>query len=387
MQNEFDPYHKWLGIPAKNRSLNHYVLLNVSLDETDDEVIRSAAIRQRSHVERFLTGQHAPIAKRVIYEIDEAEITLLDPKMREQYDRQMSLSKSRRKQQKLPPRQRRGGKTVGEESGLFSEYAGVMTVLGVCFFGMAAASFYLPWSKLTKSEPEVATPAAVAPPAAPVDNGQANVAVAAPAPGPEPMADAPAVVAVPEAPLPQWKSLFDDSSLKGWTNPDGLLTVENGVVVNTGKRGVAIAPGEYSTFTAQLEFRLANKGNSGLGLLYSGDGDPAATGLEVQLLDDAGYPNLMPEQMCGSLFKLAGVTENTFRRWPEWNSLSVDVEADEIEVVLNETSVLKTSRTALQAKFPAHEGVKRPSGRLCLFPISERSEYRNFRVRETTSPK
>ena len=36
----FDPYHKWLGIPPKDQPPNHYRLLGLSLFESDPEVIR-----------------------------------------------------------------------------------------------------------------------------------------------------------------------------------------------------------------------------------------------------------------------------------------------------------------------------------------------------------
>ncbi len=41
----FDPYHKWLGIPAKDQPANHYRLLGLDLFEADAEVIESAAMR------------------------------------------------------------------------------------------------------------------------------------------------------------------------------------------------------------------------------------------------------------------------------------------------------------------------------------------------------
>lgn len=51
--DEFDPYHRWLGIPPKKRPPTHYDLLGLPLDEDDDEVIRAAAERQRSFLKRF----------------------------------------------------------------------------------------------------------------------------------------------------------------------------------------------------------------------------------------------------------------------------------------------------------------------------------------------
>ncbi|MBA4017129.1 MAG: hypothetical protein C0483_08155 [Pirellula sp.] len=180
------------------------------------------------------------------------------------------------------------------------------------------------------------------------------------------------------------KPLFDGTSLAGWSGDTALVSIENGVLVNDGKRGVVMAPGEYRNFEVELDFRLAAVGNSGLGIFYPGDGDPAAAGLEVQLLDDAGYPNVHPKQRCGSLYQVSSATTGQYRAWPEWNHMVVRALGDQIEVVLNDTSILKVSKAELQSSNPGHAGLKRESGKIALFPHTGRSEYRNFRVREAT---
>lgn len=45
MQESFDPYYRWLGIPPKHQPPNHYRLLGLELFENDVEVIRDAAER------------------------------------------------------------------------------------------------------------------------------------------------------------------------------------------------------------------------------------------------------------------------------------------------------------------------------------------------------
>ena len=46
MAGEFDPYHVWLGINAKDQPPNHYRLLGIELFEANLDVIQSAADRQ-----------------------------------------------------------------------------------------------------------------------------------------------------------------------------------------------------------------------------------------------------------------------------------------------------------------------------------------------------
>ncbi len=193
-----------------------------------------------------------------------------------------------------------------------------------------------------------------------------------------------ALTSTPTWTFGEWKSLFDSQSLAGWTGETDKLRVENGVLVNDGQRGVVMAPGTYSDCEVELEFRLQDKGNSGLGICYSGNGDPSKEGLEIQLLDDPSQPNVGPDQRCGSIYRLTAVQPGPYKKWPEWNRIAVRSVGDDLEVVLNGASVVKTTRKLLAAAYPTHAGIKRNSGSICLFPHTSRSEYRNFRVREAT---
>jgi serine/threonine protein kinase len=178
-----------------------------------------------------------------------------------------------------------------------------------------------------------------------------------------------------------WTELFDGKSLTGWTGDAALMRVENGVLVNDGKRGVVVAPGDYRDFEIELEFRLANGGNSGLGICYSGDGDPSQNGLEVQMIDDDGNPGRPDNEKCGALYKVAAVQPGHFKRWPEWNRFRVTSSQDAVRVEFNGTLVTDAARSRMKQTNPQHTGVSRTSGKVCLFPIKGRSEYRDIRIR------
>ena len=85
-KKEFDPYHRWLGIPASEQPANHYRLLGLALFEADADVIESAAIRQITHVRSHALGSHGDTTQTVLSEIAEAKITLLHPEKKKQYD-------------------------------------------------------------------------------------------------------------------------------------------------------------------------------------------------------------------------------------------------------------------------------------------------------------
>ncbi len=86
MSSEFDPYHRWLGIPRKHQPADHYRLLGIELFEADPEVIRDAGERQSGHVRRYALGQHFAVCQRILNEIGAAKACLLDPVKKAQYD-------------------------------------------------------------------------------------------------------------------------------------------------------------------------------------------------------------------------------------------------------------------------------------------------------------
>ena len=83
---EFDPYHRWLGIPAHERPVSLYRLLGISDFETDQEVITEASYRQIGHVKQYASGQHRDAANKILNELAKAQVILLDPAKKMKYD-------------------------------------------------------------------------------------------------------------------------------------------------------------------------------------------------------------------------------------------------------------------------------------------------------------
>ena len=69
----FDAYHRWLGIPPKDQPPNHYRLLALELFESDPNVIESAADRQMGHLRTYQTGKHADLSQRLLDEVAAAQ--------------------------------------------------------------------------------------------------------------------------------------------------------------------------------------------------------------------------------------------------------------------------------------------------------------------------
>lgn len=86
MSGEFDPYHRWLGIPPKDQPANYYRLLGLEPFEADPEVIRDAAGRQMGFVRTFQLGQYLEVSQRILNELAAAKACLLDPAKKAAYD-------------------------------------------------------------------------------------------------------------------------------------------------------------------------------------------------------------------------------------------------------------------------------------------------------------
>lgn len=88
---EFDPYHKWLGIPPRQQPPHHYRLLGLALFECDPDVISHAAEERLSHLRSHEQGPHCALARQLTAEIEAAQACLLSVPQRTAYDFELRL--------------------------------------------------------------------------------------------------------------------------------------------------------------------------------------------------------------------------------------------------------------------------------------------------------
>lgn len=84
---DFDPYHKWLGIPPRDQPPHHYRLLGIELYEGDPEVVEAATERHVTYLQSVATGPQVAESQRLLNEIAAARRCLLNPKQKELYDK------------------------------------------------------------------------------------------------------------------------------------------------------------------------------------------------------------------------------------------------------------------------------------------------------------
>ena len=154
MAKKFNPYHQWLGISKKITNPTYYQLLGISPKEKDQNVIRLAVKRQSSFIEGFRSGAHAAHAKRLLYQIDQAQATLLNSTLRYEYDQKLKLYEKRRGKSTPTKGNRSLGTTraVYQDSGLSWEMLKIMAVLIGGFLVLATITFFLPWERFAANK-------------------------------------------------------------------------------------------------------------------------------------------------------------------------------------------------------------------------------------------
>ena len=84
------PYAEWLGISAEEQPPNYYLLLGVSLFETDTQQIETAARDRLEQLRAYQLSNKKEDAKKLIDEIVKARKCLRNPEKKALYDKQLS---------------------------------------------------------------------------------------------------------------------------------------------------------------------------------------------------------------------------------------------------------------------------------------------------------
>ena len=183
-------------------------------------------------------------------------------------------------------------------------------------------------------------------------------------------------------------SLFNGTDLSGWNVVGGKAAswgVADGVLFTSGEGGGWLSTErEYDNFELELDFRLPEAGNSGVFLRAPREGDPAYTGLEIQVLDDDAreYATLRPWQYCGSIYGVVAAKKGATRKANEWQHYRIVAVGPRVTVTLNGQQVVDADLIAHMDKESTHPGLKRRSGFIGLQCHGDRIEYRNIMLKE-----
>jgi hypothetical protein len=188
--------------------------------------------------------------------------------------------------------------------------------------------------------------------------------------------------------IPQgFTPLFNGKDLTGWTIHNGKITswgVENGnLVVKKGGGGWLMTEKEYGDFELRLEFKVPKGGNSGVALRAPLKGDPAYTGMEIQILDDPSYKGLQKYQHTGSIYGVVPAAKFVNKPIGEWNSYRIVCKGRQVIVELNGEKLVDANLDEYKEKHAkVHPGILRDKGHIGLQEHGGRVEFRNIYLKE-----
>ncbi len=182
--------------------------------------------------------------------------------------------------------------------------------------------------------------------------------------------------------------LFDGKSLQGWSpvnSSEGNWLVQEGLLVTKGKGGGWLSTDKtYKNFVLKLEFRLEKGGNSGVFIRAPHQGDPAYTGMELQVLDDDApqYKELKPFQYTGSVYGVVAAKRGHTKTPGEWNQMEIEAKGSKVVVTLNGTKIVDTDLSEHTSAAKEHPGILRKDGHVGLQSHSDPVQFRNISIKE-----
>lgn len=182
--------------------------------------------------------------------------------------------------------------------------------------------------------------------------------------------------------------LFNGVDLAGWQIINGRPEswgAADGILYTTGQGGGWLSTTrQFQDFKLALEFRVPADGNSGVFIRSPLEGDPAYTGMEIQVLDDYAeqYAKLNPWQYTGSVYGVQAPSQRVTKQAGEWQKMVITCQGPHVTVELNGVKTVDTNLIEHMDKSKEHPGIKRRGGYIGLQNHSSRLEYRNIWLQE-----
>ena len=205
-----------------------------------------------------------------------------------------------------------------------------------------------------------------------------------------------------------WKLMFDGKSLSQWRNYgsdtiSGKWLIKDGVFYiadSSGEAGDIVTRKEYENFEMKIDWKVAEKGNSGIFIRADGTGKKAHShALEIQMLDDDNFRTAKgdkpgPKHLSGSVYDLLAAKPGAFKGHSVWNTTHIIVKSKVVIVHLNGVLVAEIdmnseeykkmfaeSKFAKNKKIAAKYG-KNLKGTIGLQDHRSQMWFKNVKIRE-----
>ena len=186
-----------------------------------------------------------------------------------------------------------------------------------------------------------------------------------------------------------WVTLFNGKDFTnfgaaGKTEQNGYV-VKDGVIESTPQCRNLMTEKQYADYILEFEFQLTPGANNGLGIHYPGNGNPAYSGMELQILDNTAdkYAGKLKDfQYHGSVYGLQPALVGHLNPVGEWNSQRVTCRGPRVTVELNGVCITDANLDELNKEKPGHKGSQRRSGHLGFAGHGDVIRVRQMRIAE-----
>jgi hypothetical protein len=188
----------------------------------------------------------------------------------------------------------------------------------------------------------------------------------------------------------EYVSLFNGKNLDGWqlrrADRKGYVVEDGSLLCPADGGGFLFTDKEYADFSLRFEFRMAAGANNGVAIRCPlVDQRPAYEGMEIQILDNVGYPReLKPTQYHGSIYDVVPARRGALKPSGQWNEQEILCRNRRITIIVNEMAILATDLDQIKDAdvLDKHPGLQRARGHIGFLGHGSRVEFRNIRIKE-----
>jgi hypothetical protein len=199
-----------------------------------------------------------------------------------------------------------------------------------------------------------------------------------------------------------WKLLFDGKTTQGWRiyqkqEVSPKWQVQDGAITLTeGGAGDLITTEEYGDFELELEWKIAEGGNSGI--IFHVHEDPKFkatynTGPEMQVLDDERHPDAKQgkngNRTAGSLYDMLPPAKKATKPAGQWNKVKLVIKDGKAQHWMNGVKTVEYAtkgpewdKMVADSKFKGWEGFgKYDKGHIALQDHGDKVMFKNIKIR------
>ncbi len=180
--------------------------------------------------------------------------------------------------------------------------------------------------------------------------------------------------------------LFDGSSFDGWTIRGAnkkAFAARDGLLITTGEGGGdwIFTTRPYTNFVLRYAYRVFKQDdNSGVAIRATADGNPAFTGMEIQVLHPVEHPNV---GSAGALYASVAPAVAADKPFEQWNDVEILCDGTRVRTTMNGQQLYDVDIAAYpwtDKKNPPL-GERAKSGFIAIQDYGKYVEFRNPRIK------